>query len=115
MIDIQKFVRSLGFAYEGFLSLIKSENNARIHFVATVCVIVTGMLFNISAFEWFWIALAIALVWICEAFNTALETMVDLVSPEKNPLAKKIKDVSAAAVLFASIFALFVAVKVFIF
>jgi diacylglycerol kinase len=113
MIDIQKFVRSLSFAYEGFLSLIKSENNARIHLVATICVIVTGALFNISAFEWFWIGLA--MVWICEAFNTALETMVDLVSPEKNPLAKNIKDISAAAVLFASIFAVFVAVKVFVF
>lgn len=114
MIDIQKFIKSLGYSFEGFVSLIKSENNARIHFVATICVIITGVLFNISDFEWYWIGFAIALVWICEAFNSALETMVDLVSPEKNPLAKKIKDISAAAVLFASIFALFVALKVFL-
>lgn len=115
MINIQKFVKSVGFAFEGIISLIKSENNARIHLIATFFVVGLGLLLNISQTDWAWILLAIALVWICEAFNTALEAMVDLASPEIHPLAKKIKDLSAAAVLIAAGFAFFVGLKVFLF
>jgi diacylglycerol kinase len=115
MINIPKFIKSIGFALEGIFTLIKSENNARIHLLATLLVILTGFYFKITSLDWYWIILAIAMVWICEAFNTALESLVDLVSPEKHPLAKKVKDLAAAGVLIAAIFAVIVAAKVFLF
>jgi diacylglycerol kinase len=113
MIDIQKFIRSIGFALEGIVSLIKSENNARIHLLATFFVIIVGFFFQINSNDWLWIGLAITLVWLAEAFNTALETLADFVSPEKQLLIKKVKDIAAAGVLIAAGFALFVALKVF--
>lgn len=113
MIDIQKFIRSVGFALEGIVTLIKSENNARIHLLASILVISAGFYFNISSSDWNWIILAISLVWVSEAFNTAIETLVDLASPEIHPLAKKVKDIAAAGVLIAAAFAVFVALKVF--
>jgi diacylglycerol kinase len=115
MIDIQKFIRSVGFALEGIVSLIKSENNARIHFLATVLVIIAGVYFQISSNDWLWIALAITLVWLAEAFNTSIESLADFVSTEKHPMVKKVKDIAAAGVLFAAVFAVIVAVMVFLF
>ena len=113
MIDIQKFMRSIGFALEGIVFLIKSENNARIHLLATFFVIIASVFFQINLNDWLWIALAIALVWLAEAFNTAIETIADFVSPEKQPMIKKVKDIAAAGVLIAAGFAIFVALKVF--
>ncbi len=115
MINIPKFIKSVGFALEGIFSLIKSENNARIHLLASVLVILAGFYFNISSSDWLWICLAIALVWIAEAFNTAIETLADTVSKEIDPNIKKVKDIAAAGVLFAAGFAVFVALKVFVF
>ncbi len=114
MIDIPKFIRSVGFALEGIVALIKGENNARIHLLATILVIIVGLYINISSADWLWIGLSITLVWLAEAFNTAIETLADMVSKEIHPNIKKVKDIAAAGVLFAAIFAIFVAVKVFI-
>lgn len=114
MIDVPKFIRSLGFAFRGLKTLVVSENNARIHFIATLGAVGAGVGFDVSKNEWLWLALAIALVWMTEATNTALEKLVDLVSPEYHPLAGQVKDVAAAAVLVTAFFALAVAGFVFL-
>ncbi|MEA5428066.1 diacylglycerol kinase family protein [Arcicella lustrica] len=113
MIDFQKFIKSTSFAIKGIRSMVISENNARIHLLASIVVISTGIYVELSAQEWLWIALAIALVWILEAINTAIEALVDLVSPDFHPLAGKAKDIAAAAVLIASIFAVIVGIIIF--
>jgi diacylglycerol kinase len=71
--------------------------------MATVCVIALGAWLSLSRIEWAILALAMGLVWIAEFFNTALEAVVDLASPDIHPLAKVSKDVGAAAVLIAAI------------
>ena len=114
MIDVPKFIRSLGFAFRGLKTLVVSENNARIHFVATLGAVGAGVFFDVSKNDWLWLALAIALVWMTEATNTALEKLVDLVSPDYHPLAGQVKDVAAAAVLVTAFFALAVAGVVFL-
>lgn len=113
MIDVPKFYRSLGFAFRGLKMLVVSENNARIHLAATGGVLAAGVVFDVSKTEWLWLALAVALVWLTEAANTALEKLVDLVSPEFHPLAGQVKDLAAASVLIAALFALVVAGVVF--
>jgi diacylglycerol kinase len=115
MINIPKFIKSIGHAIEGIITLVKSENNARIHLLATLLVILVCFYVNISASDWRWIILAITLVWICEAINSAIEALVDLASPALHPLAKRAKDIAAGAVLLATFFALFVAVNIFVF
>jgi len=114
MIDVPKFIRSLGFAFRGLKTLVVSENNARIHFVATLGAVGAGVFLEVSRTEWLWLALAITLVWMTEATNTALEKLVDLVSPDYHPLAGQAKDVAAAAVLVTAFFALVVAGFVFL-
>ena len=74
----------------------------RIHALVAALVVLAGALLRLTPGEWALAALAIALVVAVELLNTALEAVVDLVSPGEHPLAKRAKDVAAAAVLVAS-------------
>ena len=101
--EYKKLINSFKYAIEGFISSFTTERNMKIHVLATIIVIALGIYFKISVTEWCIIAIAIALVISAELFNTAIETLVDMVSPEKNPKAKLAKDISAAAVLATAI------------
>jgi diacylglycerol kinase (ATP) len=104
---------SFGFALEGFIYVIKTQKNAWIHALMTVIVIFLGVHFAISAQNWAIIFLTIGLVWMAELFNTAIETIIDLISPQQHPLAKIVKDLSAAAVLITAISAVLIGLFIF--
>ena len=104
---------SFACAFRGIAALLKSEVHARIHLVATVAVIALGWWFEITRNEWIAIVLSLGLVWVAEALNTAIEYVADLAHPDEHPEVKKLKDLAAAAVLFASIIALIVGLLVF--
>src|SRR5437762_3006432 len=74
-------IRSFRYAIAGLIRMIRCQHNAWIHAAATIAVIVLGVFFQLSRFEWCWIVLAIALVWIAEALNTAFEFLADAASP----------------------------------
>ena len=82
---------------------MKSQQNAWIHSIATIIVVMAGFVFSISSAEWCWIVLAIVSVWSAEALNTAFEYLADVASPEFHPLVKKAKDVAAGAVLITAL------------
>lgn len=83
--------------------LLRTQPHARIHALATLCVLGLGYWLKLSAADWVALVIAMALVWVSEAINTALEAVVDLASPDFHPLAGKAKDVAAGAVLLASV------------
>ena len=101
--ECKKLINSFKYAIEGFISSFKTERNMKIHILAMIVVIILGFYLKLSLIEWCIISIAISLVIGAELFNTAIETIVDMVSPEKNPKAKLAKDISAAAVLAFSI------------
>jgi len=103
----------LVFAFRGVGFLLRTQTNARLHLVATVVVIGAGFGFQISRAEWLAIVAAIGLVWTAEGVNTAIEAVVDLVSPEQHPLAGRAKDVAAGAVLLAALAAAVIGLLVF--
>ena len=107
-------IASFACAFRGTVSLLKSEVHARFHLAATVVALALGWWFEISAGEWLAIILAIGLVWVAEALNTAIEYVADLAQPDEHPEVKRLKDLAAAAVLFASISALVVGLIVFV-
>lgn len=74
----------------------------RIHLILTTGVVISGLVLEISRLEWCVLLLTFSLVLMAEAFNTALEFLTDLASPEYHPLAKHAKDVAAAAVLLTA-------------
>ncbi len=89
-------------AWAGFVTAFTTQRNMKIHVCVAVFVIVVGFAFKISVLEWVAITLCIAAVFAFECVNTALESVVDLVSPAYHTLAKRAKDCAAAAVLVAA-------------
>lgn len=106
-------VRSLGYAFQGFKVFFTMEVHARVHTVAGCVAILFGFLFDVSKQEWLWLFSAIALVLSAEIFNSSIEVLVDMVSPEKTEAAGKAKDMAAAAVVIAAIYASLVGMWVF--
>jgi diacylglycerol kinase (ATP) len=95
---------SFGYAIRGIGSLIHQEPNAKLHAAATIGAIGLGFIRHISPTQWTVLVIVIALVWMAEAFNTCIEMLCDLwCKGEYHPQVKRIKDISAAAVLFISI------------
>lgn len=105
-------IRSFGFAFAGISYLIRTQRNARIELAIGVVVLVVAGWLRITALEWAVLVLAIALVLALEALNTATELVVTLASPERHPLAKAAKDVSAAMVLIAAIASIMVGIVI---
>jgi diacylglycerol kinase (ATP) len=97
-------------ALNGLWHVLKSQQNAHLHLIATVIVILTGLWLGLSIANWVFLLLVIGMVWIAEFLNTALEVIVNLASPDQHPLAKVGKDVGAAAVLIAVIIALIIGI-----
>ena len=108
-----KLIRSFGFALKGIKVAFREELNIRIHVLALIITIGAGIYFKITPIEWCFIFLASGFVFSLELINTAIENLTDLVAPEKNSMAEKIKDVAAAAVLVSSIAALLTGVIIF--
>ncbi len=104
---------SFGYAWRGLIQVCKTERNMKIHLAAGVIVLILSGFFRLSWQEFLFVVLAIALVLMAEAFNTAIETVVDLVSPDYHRLAGKAKDAAAGAVLAAAIFSVVVGIVVF--
>ncbi|MCX6283924.1 MAG: diacylglycerol kinase family protein [Bacteroidetes bacterium] len=97
--------RSFYFAFKGIAIVVSTQHNFRLHLIAFVLVITAGIVFSISPAEWCILLLASALVLSLEILNTAIEFLVDIVSPQYHEKAGRIKDLSAASVLVAAIIA----------
>lgn len=112
--SISKRIKSFSYAFNGLKVLIKEEQNVWIHLLATIIVITLGWFFSISIFEWIAVIFAIGFVFVTEIINTAIENISDFISPEKNDSIKKIKDISAGAVLISAIVAFVIGLIVFL-
>ncbi|MEG6614827.1 diacylglycerol kinase family protein [Peptococcaceae bacterium 1198_IL3148] len=107
-----RFSRSLGWAFKGIIWALKTERHMQFHLLATVAAILVAYWLKISVTQWLFIIFAIALVWMAELINTAIEAVVDLCTQDHHPLAKVAKDVAAGAVLIAAVNSLVVAALV---
>lgn len=109
-----KFVRSRLTSFKnalvGWWHVIKTQQNAWIHAVATVIVVLIGIWLELILRDWAILIVTIAMVWMAEFLNTALEIVVDLASPDLHPLARAGKDVGAASVLIAAASAVIIGV-----
>ncbi len=108
-----KRIRSFIYAGRGIKIFFKSTHNSWIHVTLCIIAIILGFYFHITQTEWMMLVLASGLVFVSEAFNTAIEIDIDLTSPEYHPFAKNAKDVAAGAVLISAITALVIGVLIF--
>lgn len=107
-------VDSFRFALHGVLLSYKTQRHLRIHFGLAFLALVAGFVWGLPRLELLVLIGAIALVILAELFNTALEAVVDLVTPDYHPLAKVAKDVAAGAVLVAAMNAALVGTLLFL-
>ncbi len=111
--DHPSFLRSFGYAIEGFATAVGTERNIKVMLAAGVVAVAAGLVIGLTAVEWCLIALCCGMVIFAELCNTAMEAIVDLATQELHPLAKRAKDIAAASVYTLSITAAVVGVIVF--
>ncbi len=107
-------IDSFRYAIDGLGHLFRTQRNARIHAALGTVVIVCGALFHIERLEWVAVAGVITLMLVVEGLNTAIEAVVDLVSPTYHRYAKIAKDVAAGAVLLSALGAIIVGALIFL-
>ena len=113
IMDIRKLIKSFSYAIQGILTAM-SEQNFRFHLLSAVIVVIAGFFTGLSITEWIIIVLVITLVIAAEMFNTAIERVVNLASPDYHPLAKQAKDVAAASVLVFATCSVIIGILIFL-
>ena len=112
--DFKKQLRSFGYAWKGIRCCIGKEQNLSFHLIATVVTVIAGFLLEITRIDWMIVILCIGVVIAAELFNSAIEKLVDLVSPERHPIAGQVKGIAAGAVLVCAATAAIIGLIVFI-
>lgn len=113
-LDKKRLTNSFKYAFEGILQAYVGEQNLKIHTVIAVLVIIFGFILKISYTEWLVCLVLIGLVLMAEFFNTSIEYLVDLASPEVHPLAKATKDTASAGVLMMAIISAIIGLIIFV-
>ncbi len=109
----RKFVESFNNAIEGFIYVLKTQRNMRIHFLCALLIILLAIYLNFSYLEILILCITITLVLTAEMVNTMVELLVDMVQSDFHPIARIVKDISAGAVLITSINAVIVGYLLF--
>ena len=107
-------LKSVRHALAGIAVMLRTQHNAWLHLAATLGVIAAGFALKIDANDWRWLVVAIVLVWVSEAVNTAFEHLCDVVSPDFHAAVKLSKDIADGAVLIAAIGAVALGVLIFL-
>lgn len=110
---MKRFILSVGYAAQGVAQAFRTERNMRVQLVIGVIVVIAGFYFRITNVEWMALLITSGIVISLELMNTAIEGLVDLISRERHPMAGKVKDVAAGAVLFFSVIALITGILIF--
>lgn len=113
-IDKKRLTNSFKYAFEGIVQAYIGEQNLKIHSVIACLVIIFGFILKISYTEWLICLVLIGLVLMAEFFNTSIEYLVDLVSPDIHPLAKATKDTASAGVLMMAIISAIIGLTIFV-
>jgi diacylglycerol kinase (ATP) len=113
-MTMNKILAGFIFAGKGIRTAFISERNLKIQTCFVVLVILSGWVLHISIIEWLICFLCFGLVIGAELMNTSVEKLVDLVSPQFHPLAEKVKDIAAGAVLFNSVIAAIIGLIIFV-
>lgn len=113
-LDKKRLTNSFKYAFEGIFQAYVGEQNLKIHTVIAILVIIFGFILKISYTEWLVCLVLIGLVLMAEFFNTSIEYLVDLASPEIHPLAKATKDTASAGVLMMAIISAIIGLIIFV-
>ena len=108
-----RFDQTVTYAWNGVLKLVRGERQFRIIMAVMVAVLITGYALDfagqhLNRYEWAIIWLAMGLVMVSEALNSALEKALDRLHPEQDAAIGDSKDMAAGATFLASTIAVIV-------
>lgn len=107
-------LRSANHAFRGFIILLKTSHNFWAIIFFAILAVYLGFILSISSVEWILLVISFGIVFLAEAFNTAIEIDIDLTSPNYHPYARDTKDVSAGAVLISAFITIIVGLIIFL-
>ncbi len=113
-MNLPHWRKKFAVAFAGLFHTCRTQSSMRVHCTCGGLVVVLAAMTGVSPKEWAVLLLAIGGVISLELVNTAIEAIVDLVSPQHSELARTAKDTSAAAVLVAAITAIGVGAWIFV-
>jgi diacylglycerol kinase len=111
---IRYFFKSIVFAVNGIFSFFRTERNGQLQGIAGIIAIVAAVYFKISKTEWLFILGCTGAVISLEMINSSIERICNIYTRDFHPDIKFIKDVSAAAVLWASIVSAIIGLTIFL-
>ena len=111
---MKKFLKGFVYAWQGVTYAFSTQINFKFHTLSALLVVTAGYFFELTLHEWIWISLSIGLVIIAELFNTAIEVLVDLVSPDYHPKAGVVKDLASAGVLITAVLSAIIGLSIFV-
>jgi len=100
-------------ALNGIALGLESERSLRLHVFAIALVVFIGIIVGLTLTEWALLFLTFGLLTALELVNTAIETVADFIHPDYHPAIKRIKDLSAGAVLIAAVFSVAIGIVLF--
>lgn len=106
--------KSFQYALHGIYKFFLQEPNAVIHLIATILVFLAAFYFDVTKTEMLALVIVTGFVWSAELFNTAIEKVMDFISPDRHPAIEFIKDVSAGAVLLSALTAFITGIIIFL-
>ena len=109
---MSSFFKSFTYAFNG-IKVSLQQRNMKVHVCCAFLAIVFGFILKINFTEWCIVLICIGVVLALEIINTAIESFVDLVEPNHHPVAGKIKDLAAGAVLVFSIITALIGIMIF--
>lgn len=112
--SVKKNFISFKYAFNGIKFILSTQINFLIHLILAILVVFSGLVFKISNMEWIVIVLTIAIVLTAEAINTAIEKLTDMVSPDYDEQAGKVKDIAAASVFIVAIASVIIGLIIFL-
>jgi len=112
-VKSRNLIDSFNYAIEGILHVFKTQRNMKIHFAIAIAVLFFCLFLDLTRVEFVIILFTISLVLIAEMINTAIETTIDMLVRNYNPMAKIAKNVAAGAVLIAAVNSVLVAYLIF--
>ena len=112
---LQRIIHAFKYSFEGLFAAFKSETAFKQDILLCLFAVVALFFINVSLLNKILLALSLVFIILAELINTAIETIVDRISPEKHHLSKKAKDIGSAIVMLTilSVAVLWVAVIIF--
>jgi diacylglycerol kinase (ATP) len=101
-MPINKWLKSANNAIEGIIYAAKTQRHLRYHFYSAIIVLILSYVLGVSRSDFLFISIAVIIVLLSEMLNTAIEFVVDIISPEKSEKARIVKDVAAGSVLITA-------------